>query len=131
MTKPIPMVNTLCSTLLSITTGFGIPELYAASAIRRGNVVIPESSQVRAEDLGLRAHTNHVILAPEATPERPDMREAGSDAVAKSVNLPAWGSPKALRSVYNLPSTGGAGVIAIVDAYDYPTAQQDLSLIHI
>jgi len=143
MTKPIPMVSTLVSAFLSITTGFGIPELYASGAIRRGNVMIPESSQVRLEDIGLRAHTNHVILAPEATPrerpeveaqetdtniwEAPDMTEADSDALPRSILLPAQGSPKTLRSAYNLPSTGGAGVIAIVDAYDYPTAQHDLS----
>lgn len=135
MTEPMPMLKIFFSAFLSITTGFGVPELYAASAIRRGNVVIPESSQVRAEDLGLRAHTNHVILAPEAAPERPDLREPErsdlrepeSEPLAKSVVLPAWGSPKALRSVYDLPSTGGAGVIAVVDAYDYPTAQQDLN----
>jgi kumamolisin len=126
-TQPMPMLKTVLSAFLSITTGFGVPELYAAAAVRRGNVVIPESSQVRPEDLGLRAHTNHLILAPEATPARPELREAESDATAQSVVLPVMGSPKMLRSAYNLPSTGGAGVIAIVDAYDYPTAQQDLN----
>jgi kumamolisin len=127
MTEPMPVLKTLLSTILSAATGFGVLELYGASAIRRGNVVIPESSQVRAEDLGLRAHTNHVILAPEAAPERPELREAESDAASQSVVLPTWGSPQAMRSVYSLPSTGGAGVIAVVDAYDYPSAQHDLN----
>jgi kumamolisin len=127
LTKPIPLLSTVLSAFLSITTGFGIPELYAADAIRRGNVVVPESSQVRPEDVGLRAHTNHLILAPEASPLRPDLEAAETDATPRSIVLPAQGSPKVLRSVYNLPSTGGAGVIALVDAYDYPTAQQDLN----
>jgi len=30
--------------------------------------------------------------------------------------------------VYKLPSTGGNGVIVIVDAFDYPTAENDLNV---
>jgi len=37
-------------------------------------------------------------------------------------------TPAMLRSVYNLPSTGGSGIIAIVDAYDYPTALNDFNV---
>jgi subtilase family serine protease len=34
-------------------------------------------------------------------------------------------SPSQVRMAYNLPSTGGSGTIAIIDAYEYPTAQND------
>ena len=37
-------------------------------------------------------------------------------------------SPTQIRAVYNLPSTGGTGTIAIIDAYDDPTVQNDLSV---
>lgn len=37
-------------------------------------------------------------------------------------------SPAQIRAVYNLPSTGGSGTIAIIDAYDYPTAEKDLNV---
>jgi hypothetical protein len=37
-------------------------------------------------------------------------------------------SPATLRSVYSLPSTGGGGTIAIVDAYHYATAENDLNV---
>jgi hypothetical protein len=37
-------------------------------------------------------------------------------------------SPAQIRAAYNLPSTGGSGTIAIVDAYDDPTVQNDLNL---
>ena len=30
--------------------------------------------------------------------------------------------------MYKLPSTGGNGVIVIVDAFDYPTAENDLNV---
>jgi hypothetical protein len=38
---------------------------------------------------------------------------------------PAGLSPSQVRRAYNLPSTGGNGTIAIIDAYEYPTAQED------
>jgi subtilase family serine protease len=34
-------------------------------------------------------------------------------------------SPSQIRKAYNLPSTGGFGTIAIIDAYDCPTVQND------
>jgi len=37
-------------------------------------------------------------------------------------------SPTQIRAAYNLPSTGGTGTIAIIDAYDDPTVQNDLSV---
>jgi subtilase family serine protease len=37
-------------------------------------------------------------------------------------------SPSQIRTAYNLPSTGGTGTIAIVDAFDDPTALNDLNV---
>ena len=37
-------------------------------------------------------------------------------------------SPTQIRTAYNLPSTGGSGTIAIVDAFDDPTALNDLNV---
>lgn len=37
-------------------------------------------------------------------------------------------SPAQIRAAYNLPSTGGTGTIAIIDAYDDPTVEDDLSV---
>src|SRR5437763_9877502 len=36
--------------------------------------------------------------------------------------------PASIRAVYKLPSTGGAGAIAIVDAFHYATAEKDLGV---
>jgi subtilase family serine protease len=41
---------------------------------------------------------------------------------------PSGLSPSQIRAAYNLPSTGGSGTIAIVDAYDDPTIQNDLTV---
>ncbi|HLY60723.1 MAG TPA: S53 family peptidase [Terriglobia bacterium] len=92
-------------------------------------VVIPDSSIEHAADLGVRAHTNHVVI---------DGRQN-----RKGNGAPAGETPASLSCVYavvsNLTSgcpiatskatpSGGFGTIAIVDAYDYPTAYNDLSV---
>jgi subtilase family serine protease len=79
--------------------------------LQRGRVLVPDTSVEQPKDIGQKAHTNHIILlgAPGAGTK------------------PSGLSPATIRAVYGLPSsnTGGAGVIAIVDAYDYATAQSD------
>lgn len=80
----------------------------------RGRVFVPDSSRELPEDLNVRAHTNHEIhVRPEATG-----------------TAPAGETPQSIRdvAVYNLPALGGTGVIAIVDAYDYPTAANDFDV---
>ena len=121
-TMPVPKL--ILSAFFSIATGFGAPELPQA-VVRTVNTIIPESTAVRAEDYGLRAHTNHLVLAPEAAKSLPKAAEAEPDATTTAFK-PAGFSPAGIRSVYKLPATGGAGVIAIVDAYDDPAAEQDL-----
>ncbi len=74
-------------------------------------VHIPDSSIERPGDRGVNAHTNHLIHV------RP---EAGSG--------PSGETPATIRAVYGLLSSGGSGVIAIVDAFDYPTAEADLGV---
>ncbi|HTM67846.1 MAG TPA: S53 family peptidase [Candidatus Binatia bacterium] len=37
-------------------------------------------------------------------------------------------SPAGIRAVYGLPSSGGTGTIAIIDAYDAPTIESDLAV---
>jgi kumamolisin len=75
-------------------------------------ILIPATSIEQAEDVGIRAHTNHLI---RFEPDRGGTSPSGL-------------SPATLRSVYSLPSTGGGGTIAIVDAFHYATAENDLSV---
>ena len=71
-------------------------------------VLVPESAgKVTTGIPGRQAHTRlRFLVTTAATP-----------STASQVNTPAM-----IRSAYNLPSTGGAGAIALVDAYHYPTA---------
>src|SRR5438309_1523990 len=99
--------------LCVVAAGIGTTLLIAQGPPpQHGSVLIPDTSIERREDISLRAHTNHVILF------RPEF-------VGTS---PSGETPASIRPVYNLPSTGGSGIIAIVDAFDYPTAENDLNV---
>ncbi len=102
-------------------------------------VEVPESTNEAPGDLGRRVHSNHLILVrPEKT------QQSGS-------TIPVGETPGSLACVYQIsgaslstgcPITGklssgnnglpnpigGSQTIAIVDAYDYPTAYQDLTV---
>jgi subtilase family serine protease len=99
-----------------------------------GKVIIPSTSVENPGDRGQRAHTNHLILEPQKGPP-------------SRSSTPAGETPGSLACVYGTASTpsdcpitgnisdgnhglpvanGGGGIIAIVDAYDYPTAENDL-----
>jgi PKD repeat protein len=87
-------------------------------------VIVPDSSVEYPGDTGLRAHTNHLIFVPS----RP---EAAAPLGVSSA--PQGLTPSTLWAAYGLPdSTGmtdgaGSGVVAIVVAFDYPTALADLN----
>jgi len=50
------------------------------------------------------------------------------DVVSPDTTSPHGLSPAQIKSVYQLPSTGGNGTIAIVDAYDDPTVLNDTNV---
>jgi subtilase family serine protease len=106
-------------------------------------IIIPLSSIERPEDRGLRSHTHFLIHVPAGRPEGvvgfteeefpPDAIQPVSGEVAETpaslaclyelVTVTAGCDPKTLTKV----ATGGSKAVAIVDAYDYPTALADLT----
>jgi kumamolisin len=98
-----------------------------SQADRHAVVIVPDSSVSRPEDVGLRAHTNHLILVrPEFTGTAPRGETPASLAcVYKTVSTQVTGCP--ISGTTALPN-GGAGVIAIVDAFHFPTAENDLNV---
>ena len=120
-------VNQICPVLAAGLVLFACSAALNAQ-VRVGNGIYPPSSVERPQDVGVRMHTNYIINAP-----------TGSIVPAAQ---PAGETPASLGCVYNLVSnplsgcpingttqvpTGGAGVIVIVDAYDYPSAATDLA----
>src|SRR5437879_4489061 len=99
------------SIVVSLLFALAVPNLgmsQSENGQTHSAVLIPESTIEFPEDVGHRAHTNHLIKF---------------DGKSRRGGFPSGETPASLRSVYNLPSSGGSGVIAIVDAFDYPTAE--------
>jgi kumamolisin len=102
--------------------------LTLAQRQEQGTVIVPDSTLEYASDIGVRAHTNHLILAkPGTTGTSPSGEIPQSLACVystSSTTLSTNPGCKISDTTLKLPS-GGSGIIAIVDAYDYPTAQSD------
>jgi kumamolisin len=126
----------LVLTLVPIATAQNVPVTGAdPGAIETkpgaGTVVIPASSQSKASDAGVRAHTDFEVFVPDTL--QPDE--------APPLSGYAYETPASLACVYRLvpvtfgcnPNTvtanptGGSKRIAIVDAYDDPEAASDLA----
>ena len=98
---------------------------------QRGTVITPASSVARPEDAGVRMHTNYVLFMPEGktlaniSPETTFAEYPASMACVYGVGPKYAGCVPTNNSAYN--SKGGWGAIAIVDAFDDPTAASDLA----
>ena len=84
----------------------------SGAALEHGRVFAPDTSIPYEADRGERVHTNHLIR----------IMPYGGLGVGGGMN------PAQMRSFYGASATGGSGVIAIVDAYHYPTALNDFNV---
>ena len=91
------------------------------------NIDVPSTSVVRAQDTGIRAHTNHLILRGpwRGTTIDPDALQA---SIGRVTLAPAGYGPSSIRAAYNLASTGGSGAHACVIAYHYKNARRDFNV---
>ncbi len=97
------------------TCGGAVPQVQSTPRPQVGggnpNYIIPASSLERPEDRGIRAHTNHIIFA-----NGNNMRLIGPTGLTPAQVAGAYGVAQA-----------GTGAIAIVDAYNYPSALDDFN----
>ena len=99
-----------------------------------GKVFIPDSSMERADQIGSSAHTNIQVFLPAEAPRN-------EQAIGPPYAGYAYETPASLACVYGLVTavtgcnpnqvtrvpSGGARMIALVDAYDAPNAASDLA----
>lgn len=108
-----------------------------------GRVLIPHSGIQDQNDIGIRSRTLYKIFVPAGRPE--GVVGFAEDEVVRDTTQPISGyyaeTPASLACLYGVVTTvsgcnpgtlttvatGGAKAIAIVDAYDYPTAMADLT----
>ena len=130
------------ASFLGVLFLLGFAQSAAAQSPRmKMHVMVPKSSAVLPSDIGVNAHTNLLVMMPEAGP-------IAIDANAQPNELPPvpglfFETPASLACVYGLVKhpkpgcnpdqttqtvTGGSGAIAIVDAFDDPNAVGDLAL---
>lgn len=86
----------------------GTGEKYARLALASGNPV-PAGATIRA-------HTDYVYLADPGAPGGIPI-----DSIKNNV-------PDEIRERYGVPQSGSGGLVVIVDAYKYPTAEEDLKI---
>ncbi|MBI1755694.1 MAG: S53 family peptidase [Fimbriimonas ginsengisoli] len=84
------------------------------AAAQRGRVFVPDTSVDRPGEAGLSMHTNHLI-------------RANRDGAPVPAVTPSGFSPSQIRTAYGVPSSGGSGVIVIVDAFDDRYALADFN----
>src|SRR5262245_36086529 len=116
--KPMRLKMAVCI-VVSLVFALTVPNVGVSQSENgrtHGAVFVADSTKELAEDLRLRAHRKHLIHIG---------RKPGG---AAGSNSPTGETPASLRAVYGLLWTGGSGTIAIVDAFDYPTAENDLSV---
>lgn len=101
-----------------------------------GNVITPPTSTENPEDHGQRGHTNHLILVPQKGPPSRSSTPVGEtpgslgciySTTSATPNCSITGKISSGNNGLPVP-IGGGGIIAIVDAYDYPTAEDDLNV---
>ena len=130
------------TSFLAVLFLLGFAQSGAAQSPRmKMHVMVPKSSVVLPSDIGVSAHTNLLVMMPEAGP-------IAIDANAQPNELPPvpglfFETPASLACVYGLVKhpkpgcnpdqttqtvMGGSGAIAIVDAFDDPNAVSDLAL---
>jgi kumamolisin len=136
-----------CSVLAIGMASFDNDRAEAQPAGAQGQVVTPESSVVRTEDTGVRAHTNVKLLVPaggpgSVAPPSPS-GAAGAEELPPGPGFYYANTPASLACVYRLvprmndgcnpylatqnPS-GGSRAIAVVEAFDAPNAASDLAV---
>jgi kumamolisin len=102
-----------------------------AAAVRpQGTVITPASSIHRPEDAGLKMHTNYMFFVPAGhsmSSISPDNTFAEYPASIACVYKVGPQYPGCVPANNGKHATGGWGAIALVDAYDDPTAASDLA----
>jgi subtilase family serine protease len=91
-------------------------------------VIVPDSSKEEPANNGHKAHTNHLIFVKSgSTGGSPAGETPASLGCVYGVAPHTTGCPVQYGYSPALNPTGGSQTIAIVDAYDYPTAASDLA----
>src|SRR6516165_4694646 len=143
--KPRILISPLLSIAMT-TAGALVPIADGQADPVGGQVLIPDTSIEHADHLGRVAHTNTKMFVPTGGMDKVHPPSGGGGRELAPGPSYFYETPASLGCVYRLTSvssaqigcnptdptllnpSGGARAIAIVDAYDYPTAFSDLQI---
>ena len=100
------------------------PVALAEDGIR---VIVPASSIEHPEDVGVRAHTNYVIVLPDKVEIGPNGAPIGENPLSLACIYKLVKQTKGCPKTSNVLPAGGTKAIALVDAYDNPDAATDIT----
>src|SRR6516165_6859039 len=143
--KPRILISPLLSIAMT-TAGALVPIADGQADPVGGQVLIPDTSIEHADHLGRVAHTNTKMFVPTGGMDKVHPPSGGGGREIAPGPSSFYETPASLGCVYRLTSvssaqtgcnpadptllnpSGGAKAIAIVGAYDYPTAFSDLQI---
>ncbi len=110
---------------LSLQAAYAV--LHGPAALSDHRVFVPDSSIPKWYEAGLAAHTHHLIsIGPQENPQPIYPTEFALNGPLAAAT-PSGYSPSQIRSAYAVVGAGSKA-IAIVDAYNYPTALNDFNV---
>lgn len=117
---------------MSLLAALLLPLAHLGSGTTDPGFVVPETSIERPEDAGIRSHTDILILKRPSSPGSSNSplltMMGGGGFFDEPGSSPEGYSPSVLRATYGVPPDAGAGAIAIVCGYNYPTARDDFNV---
>ena len=112
----------IAATTLATAVAAGPAQAASPRGARAHRRIKPSERTCAAAPAGYAACLARVVVNSNGTPKAKSKSQLDPDAI------PAGYGPSDIQSAYNLSGASGAGrTVAIVDAYDDPTAEQDLA----
>jgi len=89
--------------------------------------IVPDSSVERLEDIGVRAHTNIILVMPGKLEIGTNGAPLGENPLSLACIYHLVKQTKGCPKTSNVLPNGGTKAIALVDAFDNPDAQTDIN----
>jgi kumamolisin len=115
---------TVAAAALFLVFASSMPVAFAQNGDR---YIVPASSIERLEDIGVRAHTNIILVLPEKAEIGPNGAPVAENPLSLACIYHLVKPTKGCPTTSKILPTGGTKAIALVDAYDNPDAETDLA----
>jgi subtilase family serine protease len=125
----VPFFAKGIGTMSVVLFALGSAVVTDAQVYKNPNIIVPASSMRRPQDKGHRLHTNYLVYGgkPYKSKLPPEMLAMNHGPLFITSNIDGY-FPADVRAAYNIPPSAGTGAIAVVDAFNDPTALADFNV---